>query len=91
MPLLVRAGWSPLEGPLQYEIVAGHRRFAAARKLGLKTVPCIVREISDDEAREIMLVENLQREDLPPLEEALAYEELRRPLGSVQAVAERVG
>src|SRR6185312_13174733 len=57
-------------GSADYVIIAGHRRFEAAKKLKLETLPCIVREMSDSEAREIMLVENLQREDLPALEEA---------------------
>lgn len=92
VPLLVRKIWSRPEGPQHYEIVAGHRRYFAARNfLKLETLPCIVREMSDDEAREIMLVENLQREDLPPLEEAEAYEALRATLGTAEAVAAKVG
>ena len=63
-PLLVR---SLQEG--EYELVAGERRYRAAQQLGLETVPIVVRELSDEEALQIALVENLQREDLNPIEE----------------------
>lgn len=69
-PILVR----PLDGG--YEIVAGERRFQAARQAGLTTVPVTVRELSDQEALEIAIIENLQREDLNPLEEAEAFQQL---------------
>ncbi|MDE2104118.1 MAG: ParB/RepB/Spo0J family partition protein [Patescibacteria group bacterium] len=78
-------------GAGDYEIVAGHRRLAAAIAGGLKSVPCIVRELTDDQAREIGLVDNLQREDVPALEEADAYAELRQRLGTAAAIAARVG
>ncbi len=78
-------------GPELYEIVAGHRRCAAAKLVGLFSVPCIVREMTDDEAREIALIDNLQREDMPALEEADAYEALRQQLGTSEAIAARVG
>jgi ParB family chromosome partitioning protein len=74
-PLLVR----PLgngNGPGRYELIAGERRWRAAREAGLTTIPAIVREASDQEALEIALIENLQREDLNPVEEARAYEQL---------------
>lgn len=74
-----------------YEIVAGHRRFEIAKRLDLQFVPCIVRELTDDQAREIGLLDNLQREDVPALEEADAYEELRQTLGTPAAIAARVG
>lgn len=63
-PLLVR----PLQ-PNQYELVAGERRFRAALKLGLTEVPVVIRQLSDAEAIQLALVENLQREDLNPIEE----------------------
>jgi ParB family transcriptional regulator, chromosome partitioning protein len=93
VPLLVRnlespEGWN---GGPRYEIVAGHRRHAAAIVAGLRDVPCIVRDLTDAEAREIGLVDNLQREDVPALEEADAYEELRLRLGGAAAIAARVG
>lgn len=73
------------------ELVAGFRRYCAAGVLRLETVPCIVRPMTDAEARELALVDNLQREDVPALEEADAYEALRQQMGGVQAVARRVG
>jgi len=69
-PILVR----PAENG--YEIVAGERRFRAARQAGLVTIPAIVRELSDQETLEIAIIENLQREDLNPMEEARAYKQL---------------
>lgn len=59
-----------------YEIVAGERRWRAAREAGLKEIPCIVKDLNDRQGMEIALIENLQREDLNPIEEALAYESL---------------
>lgn len=92
VPLLVRVrtGASVASG-FTYEIVAGHRRYRAAFKLNLPRVPCIVRDLDDEEAQEIGLVDNLQREDVPALEEADAYAELRERLGTPAAIAQRVG
>ena len=56
-----------------YEIIAGERRFRAAKQAGLKEIPAIIREFSDAEALEIGILENVQREDLKPIEEAKAY------------------
>lgn len=69
-PLIVRKAGD------QYEIVAGERRWRAAQKAGLREVPVIVREIADGESLEIALIENIQREDLNPVEEAAAYRRL---------------
>jgi ParB family transcriptional regulator, chromosome partitioning protein len=88
-PLLVR----PLAGEeADFELVAGERRWRAAQRLGLHDVPVIVRSITDSEALEIALVENLQRENLSPLEEAEAYSRLIEEFGRSQAnLAEAVG
>lgn len=60
----------------QYEIIAGERRWRAVKKLGLDTVPAIVREFNDSQAASIALIENLQREGLTSIEEAIAYQKL---------------
>jgi ParB family chromosome partitioning protein len=88
-PLLVR----PLsEEEADFELVAGERRWRAAQRVGLHEVPVIIRRITDSEALEIALVENLQREDLSPLEEAEAYSRLMDEFGRTQAsLAEAVG
>jgi ParB family transcriptional regulator, chromosome partitioning protein len=88
-PLLVR----PLAGEdADFELVAGERRWRAAQRVGLHEVPVIIRRITDSEALEIALVENLQREDLSPLEEAEAYSRLMDEFGRTQAsLAEAVG
>jgi ParB family chromosome partitioning protein len=85
-PLLVR----PLAGA--YELVAGSRRFHAAKLAGLSEVPVVVRELSDRDALMVAVVENLQREDLPALDEAQSYFRLLDEFGWTQEeVAERVG
>ena len=60
----------------KYEIIAGERRFRASKLAGLKKIPAIVRNFTDDEMMEIALLENIQREDLNPVEEARAYQGL---------------
>lgn len=75
-----------------YEIIAGERRFRAAALAGLKEVPVIVREIGDRDALEIQVIENLQRSDLHPLEEADGYQQLLKLKGYDAAkIAEQVG
>ena len=76
----------------QYELVAGERRLRAARAAGLKSLPAIVRDLSDDEAATITLIENIQREDLNPIDEAQALRGLADRLGQThEQIAERVG
>ena len=72
-----------------YEIVAGERRWRAARKAGLKTVPCVVRKLDERENLLIALIENMQREDLSPIEEAMAYEEMSNVHGLTQSEISR--
>lgn len=76
----------------KYIIVAGERRWRASRIAGLKTIPVIVRDLSDRQMMEIALIENLQREDLNPIEEAEAYERLISEFGMTQEeIASTVG
>lgn len=74
-----------------YEIVAGERRWRAAKLAGLKEVPVIIKELSDQQVVEISLIENIQREDLNPIEEAMAYKRLIEEFSLKQdEIAERV-
>ena len=74
-----------------YEIIAGERRWRAAKLAGLKTVPVVIREYSPQQAMEIALIENVQREELNPIEEALAYQRLMQEFSLKQEeIAERV-
>jgi len=85
-PLLVRRAGGG------YQIVAGERRWRAAQKLGLATVPVVVRDVPDDRLLELALVENIQREELSPLEEALAFQRLHDEFRLTQEeVARKVG
>lgn len=81
-PVLVRA----VEGsrPPRYEIVAGERRWRASKMAGLAEVPVVIRQLGDQETLAIALIENLQREDLNPLEEALGIRELKDEFGLSQ-------
>lgn len=99
-PILVR----PLPGSrvpetlkkIKYEIVAGERRFRACTYAGLMQIPAMIRSLSDAQVLEIQLIENLQRDDLSPLEEAQGYRTLHTSLGERQAlsadeIAQRIG
>lgn len=70
-----------------YTIVAGERRWRAARLAGLKEVPAIVKDLTDEQAMELALIENLQREDLDPVEEARGYRQLMERCGYTQEAA----
>ena len=84
-PILVKKTGS------RYEIIAGERRWRASRKAGLREIPAIVREYSDQETVELSLIENIQREDLNPIEEAKAFKRLLEEFGLRQEdLAERV-
>ncbi|MDD6061045.1 MAG: ParB/RepB/Spo0J family partition protein [Oscillospiraceae bacterium] len=86
-PLLVR----PLNGG-GYQLIAGERRWRASRLAGLTEVPVVVREMTDEEAAALALIENLQREDLNPLEEAFGFRKLMDDFGLTQEeAAEKVG
>ena len=86
-PILVR----PAAGG-RYQIVAGERRWRAARMAGLETVPALIEELDDETALEISIIENLQREDLSPLDEALMYERMIHEHGySVRRLAQKLG
>jgi ParB family chromosome partitioning protein len=88
-PILVR----PAPGAAgEYQIVAGERRWRAAQRAGLRDVPVLVRDLSDLEVLEIGIVENIQREDLKPIDEALGYKALMDRFGRTQeALAQTVG
>jgi len=76
----------------RYQLVAGERRWRAARLAGLTDVPIVVREISDDHLLEVTLIENIQREDLNPIETATAFERLGREFNlNAEQIGERTG
>jgi ParB family chromosome partitioning protein len=86
-PILVR----PL-GENRFQLVAGERRWRASREAGLATIPALVEELDDDTALEIAIIENLQREDLSPLEEAAMYDRMIREHGySIRKLADKLG
>jgi ParB family chromosome partitioning protein len=86
-PILVR----PL-GAGRYQLIAGERRWRASRQAGLDTIPAMVEEIDDETAMEIAIIENLQREDLSPLDEAAMYDRMIREHGySIRKLAEKLG
>ena len=88
-PIIVRQPDKTLE---RYEILAGERRFRASKLAGKTTIPGIIRDVTEEQMMEIAVLENLQREDLTPLEEAEAYDTLMTKLTLTQAqVSERLG
>ena len=86
-PVLVRP-----RGPNQFQLVAGERRWRAAKMAGLVAIPALVEDLDDDVALEIAIIENLQREDLSPLEEASMYDRMIKDHGySVRKLAQKLG
>ena len=85
-PIIVR----PVKGNGHYEIVAGHRRYLAATNAGLEEIPAIVQELPDDEAIEVAIIENDQREDANPLDEAKAFKRLMEN-DEAETIAARIG
>jgi len=86
-PILVR----PL-GNNEYQLIAGERRWRASKAAGLATIPALVEHIDDDTAMEISIIENLQREDLSPLDEAAMYDRMVREHGySLRKLAQKLG
>ncbi|MDW5265621.1 MULTISPECIES: ParB/RepB/Spo0J family partition protein [Acidobacteriaceae] len=87
-PILVR----PLDVPNRYQLIAGERRWLASRRVGKSTIPAIVRQVSDEQTLEITIVENLQRADLNPMEQARAYQRLSQQFHLTQEqMATRTG
>ncbi len=86
-PILVR----PLDA-LRYQLIAGERRWRASTIAGLTTIPALIEDIDDDTALEIAIIENLQREDLSPLDEAAMYDRMVREHGySIRKLADKLG
>src|SRR5712671_4029159 len=76
----------------RFQLVAGERRWHASKRAGKTTIPAVVRQISNEQAMEITIIENLQREDLNPMEQARAFERLSREFGLTQEqIAARTG
>ena len=85
-PILVRRKGT------KFQLVAGERRWRAAQKAGLQTIPAVVKEVSDEKLLELALIENIQRQELNAIEEAKAYKNLVETVGLTQEmIAERVG
>ena len=86
-PILVRP-----RGAGQFQLIAGERRWRASRAAGLATIPSLIEEMDDETALEIAIIENLQREDLSPLDEAIMYDRMIRERGySVRRLAQKLG
>ena len=86
-PIVVRP-----QGPETFELIAGERRWRASQMAGLDQIPAVIRDVSDEDAIAMALIENIQRENLNPMEEALALQRLQKEFDLTQAgVAEAVG
>lgn len=87
LPLIVSE-----EKPGEYQLIAGERRYRAAKTLGLDTVPVMIKNVSDSDKLEVALIENIQRQQLNPIDEALAYYKLREEFKMTQdEIAKKVG
>jgi len=87
-PVLIR----PTDKPHHYQLVAGERRWRASRVAGLSEIPALIEQLDDETAMEIGIIENLQREDLSPLDEALLYDRMTRERGySIRKLAQKLG
>lgn len=90
-PILVRPLSQP-KGAIRYQLIAGERRWLASRRVGKSTIPAIVRQVSDEQTLEITIVENLQRADLNPMEQARAFQRLSQEFKLTQEqMATRTG
>ena len=86
-PILVRP-----KGQNRYQLIAGERRWRASKQAGLETIPALIEEIDDDTALEISIIENLQREDISPLDEAAMYDRMVTEHGySIRKLADKLG
>jgi len=89
-PILVRPVIK--DGGTRYQLIAGERRWLASQRAGKQTVPAVIKQVSNEQAMEMTIVENLQREDLNPMEQAKAFDRLSREFGLTQEqMAQRTG
>ena len=89
-PILVRPVVK--DGDTRYQLIAGERRWLASQRAGKQTVPAVIKRVSNEQAMEMTIVENLQREDLNPMEQAKAFDRLSREFGLTQEqMAQRTG
>ena len=91
-PIAVRHIKSPDGKDARYQLIAGERRWLASQRAGRTTVPAIVKHVSNEQAMEMTIIENLQREDLNPIEQAMAFDRLSREFGLTQEqMAQKTG
>jgi ParB family chromosome partitioning protein len=90
-PIVVRS-LSPAKGEVKYQLITGERRWLASKKAGKPTIPAIIRQVSDEQTLEMTIIENLQRADLNPMEQARAYQRLSNDFKLTQEqMAQRTG
>jgi len=83
-PTKTALGGAPAQGQVRYQLIAGERRWLASKRAGKATIPAIVRQVSNQQAMLLALIENIQREDLAPMELAYAFQQLSRQFGLTQ-------